>query len=92
MQVSLYKDIIVQNGRYILTSNIWRTKLNKLKYVSPHRAVVFVQSTEAKRLVQKEICRWSSAGGRYYNYIWVINKFITYWGATYVREMKVCKI
>ena len=29
-------------------------------------------------------CSWSSADRRCSNYIWVINNFIAYWGATYI--------
>ena len=31
-------------------------------------------------------CSWSSADRRCSNYIWVINKFVAYWGATYIRD------
>ena len=34
-------------------------------------------------------CSWSSADRRCSNYIWVINNFITYWGATYIRGFTV---
>ena len=34
-------------------------------------------------------CSWSSADRRCSNYIWVINKFITYQGATYIRGFTV---
>ena len=34
-------------------------------------------------------CSWSSVDKRYYNYIWVIQKFIAYYGATYIRGFKV---
>ena len=30
-------------------------------------------------------CSWSSADRRCSNYIWVINNFIAYWGAIYIR-------
>ena len=35
-------------------------------------------------------CSWSSAYWRCSNYIWVINKCIAYWDATYIRGLKVC--
>ena len=34
-------------------------------------------------------CSWSSADRRCSNYIWVINNFIAYYGATYVRGFTV---
>ena len=34
-------------------------------------------------------CSWSSANRRCSNYIWVINNFIAYWGATYIRGFTV---
>ena len=34
-------------------------------------------------------CRWSSADRRYSNYIWVFNKFMAYWGASYIRYLTV---
>ena len=35
---------------------------------------------------------WSSADRRCSNYIWVINSFIAYWGATYIRGLTVLQI
>ena len=32
-------------------------------------------------------CSWSSADRRCSNYIWVINNFIAYWGAIYIRGL-----
>ena len=37
-------------------------------------------------------CSWSSADRRCSNYIWVINKFIAYKGATYIRGFTVVSI
>ena len=34
-------------------------------------------------------CSWSSADRRCSNYIWVINNFIAYWGASYIRDFTV---
>ena len=34
-------------------------------------------------------CSWSSADRRCSNYIWVIDKFIAYWGASYIRDFTV---
>ena len=36
-------------------------------------------------------CSWSSADRRCSNYIWVINIFIAYWGAPYIRDLTVHK-
>ena len=35
---------------------------------------------------------WSSADRQCSNYIWVINNFVAYWGATYIRGLVVCII
>ena len=40
-------------------------------------------------LSKKLKCSWSSADSRCSNYIWVINKFIAYKGATYIRGLPV---
>ena len=37
-------------------------------------------------------CSWSSADKRCSNYIWVINNFIAYWGATYIRGFTVMRL
>ena len=37
-------------------------------------------------------CSWSSADRRCSNYIWVINNFIAYWDATYIRGFRVVNI
>ena len=34
-------------------------------------------------------CSWSSADRWCSNYIWVINKYITHWGVTYIRGLAV---
>ena len=34
-------------------------------------------------------CGWSAADSRCFNYIWVINNFIAYEGATYIRALTV---
>ena len=38
-------------------------------------------------LSQEWRCSWSSSGRRCSNYFWVINKFIAYWGASYIRGL-----
>ena len=35
-------------------------------------------------------CSWSSSDRWCSNYIWVINNFIAYWGAIYIRGLTVC--
>ena len=37
-------------------------------------------------------CSWSSADKRCSNYIWVIDNFIVYWGAAYIRGFTVAPI
>ena len=34
-------------------------------------------------------CSWGSANRRCSNHIWVINNFIAYWGASYIRDFRV---
>ena len=34
-------------------------------------------------------CSWSSADRRCSNYIWVIDNYIAYWGASYIRDLTV---
>ena len=34
-------------------------------------------------------CSWSSADRRCSNYIWMVNNFIAYWGAPYIRDFTV---
>ena len=41
-------------------------------------------------LSRKWRCSWSSADRRCSNYIWVINNFIAYQGAIYIRNLSVC--
>ena len=37
-------------------------------------------------------CSWSSTDRRCTNYIWVINKFIAYWGAAYIWYLTVIQV
>ena len=37
-------------------------------------------------------CSWSSADRRCSNYIWVIDNFFAYWGASYIRGFTVCQM
>ena len=37
-------------------------------------------------------CSWSSADRRCSNYIWVIDKFIAYEGASYIRDLTVAQL
>ena len=47
-------------------------------------------TTDWTQVLSREwICRWSSADRRCSNYIWVINNFIAYPSATYIRGLMV---
>ena len=37
----------------------------------------------------KSRMNWSSADRRWSNYVWMINNFISYWDATYIKELTV---
>ena len=43
-------------------------------------------------LSRESWCSWRSVDRRCSNFIWVINKFIAYLGATYIRGLRVCLI
>ena len=50
------------------------------------------QSIEASQVLSREWrCNWSSADRQCFNHIWVMNHFIAYWGASYVRSLMVLK-
>ena len=59
----------------------------KHKRFSSRLAVVFAQSIEDMCSVENEDSR-SSADRRCSNYIWVINNFIAYQGASYIRDLR----
>ena len=42
-------------------------------------------------LSQEWRCSWSSANRRCSNYIWVIDNFVAYWGASYIRDLTVSR-
>ena len=65
---------------YRQLSNIRRTK-SQIKNVS--RPIHWSQ------LFSRELRCWSSADGRCSKYIWVIDQFIAYWGAAYIRDLTV---
>ena len=67
-------------------------------YIAPNpKTYIFVASScsclcpihWSKMLSGEWRCSWSSAGRRWSKYIWVINNFIAYYGATYIRDLKV---
>ena len=69
------------------TSSISRTKSQDLKV-----SCLILQLSLPNPLnpISREWkCSWSSAERRCSNCIWVINKFIAYWGATFVRGSTV---
>ena len=45
------------------------------------------------QVLEERRCRWSSADRRCSNYIWVIDNFIAYWSASYIRDLEtvVCR-
>ena len=72
---------------YHQTSNISCTKFENLNVFLYGLAVVFANPLKPG-LSQEWRSRWSSAD-TCSNYIWVINNFIAYWGATYIRGLTV---
>ena len=64
-------------------------QIKKLKLFSSRLAVVCAQSIETRCLSWEWRCSWSSADRRCSNYIWVINNFIAYYGAPYIRGLTV---
>ena len=48
-----------------------------------------LQLTEKKLETFVQVCCWSSADKRYSNYIWMINNFIAYKGAAYIRCLTI---
>ena len=63
--------------------------IQTLKWFSSRLAVVFAQIHWSQVLSREWICRWSSADMRCSNYIWVINKFITYQDVADIRGLTV---
>ena len=69
--------------QYHQVSNISRTK-------SQHKILIvswgcLCRIPWSQMLSREWRCSWSSADRRCSNYIWVIDNFIAYWGATYIR-------
>ena len=78
----------VGKSKYRKVSNIRRTKSQNL--------IIIVSSCSCLRPIDwsRELsrslrCSWSSADRRCSNYIWVIDNFIAYWGASYIRDLTV---
>ena len=63
-------------------------QIPKLKCFSSRLAVVFAVYW-SQVLSGEWRCSWSSANRRCSNYIWVINKCIAYYGATYIRGFRI---
>ena len=64
-------------------------QITKLKWFTSRIAVDFAKSIEARFEVLKWRCSWSNADRRCSNYIWVINYFIAYPGATYIKGLTI---
>ena len=64
-------------------------QIPKLKCFSSRLVVVFAQSIEARCLVENEDVIGAPPIGTASNYIWVINNFITYYGANCIRGLTV---
>ena len=73
---------------YRKTSSISRTKSKNIN-VSCIPCSCLRSIHWSQVLSWKWRCSWSSADRRCSNYIWVINNFIAYWGATYIRGFTV---
>ena len=68
------------------TSNIRGTKTQNLNV--SHSSYNGLCPIHWNQVLSREWrCSWSSADRRCSNYIWVINSFITYWGACYLRVL-----
>ena len=75
-----------QQRNYRKISNIRRTKSQHLN--DSHLVLQF--SLLNPLLTREWRCSWSSADRRCSNYIWVVNDYIPYKGATYIRDLTVC--
>ena len=83
---------------YDITGQQWTT-VKPLIYVTlNHKKMFLVSSCSCpcpihwSQVQSREWrCSWSSADRRCSNCIWVINKVIAYWGATYIRSLMVTR-
>ena len=73
---------------YTVKFLIWNAPNPNLKWFSS-RLTLALPNPLKPGVSQEWRCSWSSADRRCCNYIWVINNFIVYWGATYIRGSTV---
>ena len=80
-------DMLQLNGLALhsQTSNTSHTKSKNLFLVSSCRCLCPIHWSQV--LSWEWRCSWNSACRRCSNYIWVINKFIVYYGAPYIRGL-----
>ena len=77
-----------ENSAYRKFSNISRTKSQNLNVlVSSCSCLCPIYWSQV--LSGEWRCSWRSADRRCLNYIWVINNFIAYLGASYIRDLTV---
>ena len=77
------------DAAYRQTSSIRLTKSEKLN-VSRHFLQLSLLNIHWSHVLSREWrCIWSSTDRRCSNYIWAIDNFIAYWGATYIRSLTV---
>ena len=75
--------------QYRQVSNIRRTQSQHLKDSRVPSCGCFCRIPWSQMLSREWRCSWSSADRRCSNYIWVINNFIAYKGASYIRDFTV---
>ena len=94
-QMVAFSDPIVLDG--VRGKITYRQTYNMISNATnPNTSMLLVSSCSrlcpihwSQALSRKWRCSWSSADGRCSNYIWVINTFIAYCGATYIRGLTV---
>ena len=68
-------------------------QISKLKWLLSRLAATFGQSMNPWKpgVKLERRCSWSSADRRCSNHIWVVNNFIAFSGAPYIRGLTVCR-
>ena len=77
--------------KYRKISNINRTKSQHLD-VSLLVLQLYLPNPLKPGVKSRMKMQWSSADRRCSDYIWVINKFTAYWGATYIKGLTVAVV
>ena len=77
-----------------LILNIIYRKISNIRHTNPETKMFLFLICSCLcviHLSRERRCSWSSAERRCSNYIWVMNNFITHWGASYIRDLMVIK-